>query len=98
MPRIKTSFSAAIFISAMLVVLFGKTSPAQSTDQNLPTPVLINEISGTIPALDVGDPRSTRHFYAFEATPGDLLITVNSRNLNGDIDVFTAVTYRPLTK
>jgi hypothetical protein len=40
----------------------------------------------------------TRHFYAFEATPGDLLVTVNSRNLNGDVDIFTAITFRPLTK
>jgi len=71
---------------------------AQSTNQELPTPVLSNEINGTIPVLDLGDSRSTRHYYAFEATPGDLIVTVNSRNLNGDVDVFTAVTFRPLTK
>ena len=71
---------------------------AQSSDQSLPTAVLTNEISGRIPALDLGDPRQTRHFYAFEATPGDLLVTVNSRNLNGDVDIFTAVTFRPLMK
>jgi hypothetical protein len=71
---------------------------AQSADQSLPTPVFSNEINGTIAALDVGDPRLTRHFYAFEATPGDLSVTVNSRNLNGDVDIFTAVTFRPLLK
>jgi hypothetical protein len=71
---------------------------AQSPNQELPTPVLSNEINGTIPVLDLGDSRSTRHYYAFEATPGDLILTVNSRNLNGDIDVFTALTFRPLTK
>ena len=71
---------------------------AQSSDQSLPTPVLTNEINGTITALDVGDSRLTRHFYAFEATPGDLTVTVNSRNLNGDVDIFTAVTFRPLLK
>jgi hypothetical protein len=71
---------------------------AQSTNPELPTPVFSNEINGTIPALDLGDSRLTRHFYAFEATPGDLIVTVNSRNLNGDVDVFTAVTFRPLTK
>jgi hypothetical protein len=48
--------------------------------------------------LDLGDARLTRHFYAFEGTPGDLILTVNSRNLNGDMDVFTAVTFRPLMK
>lgn len=60
--------------------------------------MVTSEIEGTIPALDVGDSRLTRHFYAFEATPGDLSVTVNSRNLNGDVDVFTAVTFRPLLK
>jgi hypothetical protein len=68
---------------------------AQSSDQNLPTPVLNNEITGKIKPLDLGDPRLTRHFYAFEGSPGDLLITIDSKNLNGDIDVFTAVTFRP---
>lgn len=71
---------------------------AQSTNPELPTPVLSNEINGTIMPLDVGDSRFTRHYYAFEASPGDLIVTVNSRNLNGDVDVFTAVTFRPLTK
>jgi hypothetical protein len=74
------------------------TAAAQSSDQALPTAVVTNEISGTIRALDLGDPRLTQHYYAFEATPGDLLITVNTRNLNGDVDVFTAVTFRPLMK
>ena len=71
---------------------------AQSNDQSLPTPVLTNEINGTIAPLDIGDARMTRHYYAFEATPGDLIVTVNSRNLNGDVDVFTAISFRPLTK
>lgn len=71
---------------------------AQATSQELPTPVFSNEINGTIAALDLGDSRLTRHYYAFEATPGDLIVTVNSRNLNGDVDLFTAVTFRPLTK
>jgi len=71
---------------------------AQSSDQSLPTPVLTNEINGRIKALDLGDPRSTRHFYAFEGNPGDLLITIDTKNLNGDFDVFTSVTFRPLMK
>lgn len=71
---------------------------AQSTNPELPTPVLTNEINGTVTALDLGDSRLTRHYYAFEAAPGDLSVTVNSRNLNGDVDVFTAITFRPLTK
>jgi hypothetical protein len=70
----------------------------QSTDQALPTAVLSNEIEAKIAPLDLGDARVTRHYYAFEGTPGDLEISINSRNLNGDMDVFTAVTFRPLMK
>lgn len=91
---------SSILLLMVLAVLFALAPSrfAQSTDQTLPTPVLTNEITGKIKALDLGDPRSTRHFYAFDASPGDLLITVDSKNLNGDIDVFTAVTFRPLMK
>jgi hypothetical protein len=87
-----------VLLAVMAFALRGGTANAQSSDQSLPTPVLSNEISGKIVALDLGDPRLSRHFYAFEGTPGDLLITVNSRNLNGDVDVFTAVTFKPLMK
>ncbi|MDX6404223.1 MAG: hypothetical protein QOH70_1678 [Blastocatellia bacterium] len=82
----------------IMVGVFAATTRSQSSDQNLPTPVLANDINGRIAALDLGDSRSTRHFYAFEGNPGDLLITIDGKNLNGDIDVFTAVTFRPLTK
>ncbi|HZN07730.1 MAG TPA: hypothetical protein VFB65_13135 [Pyrinomonadaceae bacterium] len=57
-----------------------------------------NTVTGRIAARDLGDSRLTDHYYAFTGTPGDLLITVQSTNLNGDIDVFTAVTLRPLLK
>lgn len=53
---------------------------------------------GTIAARDLGDSRSTDHFYAFTGTPGDVLITVKSNNLNGDVDLFTAGSLRPLMK
>jgi hypothetical protein len=81
------------FLCAITPVVFG-----QSSDQSLPAAVLANEINGRITALDLGDARLTRHFYAFEGTPGDLLITIDSKNLNGDMDIFTAVTLRPLMK
>lgn len=71
---------------------------AQSTDIAWPSPVRSNEVRAIIPARDLGDPRVTDHFYAFIANPGDLLITVDSRNLNGDIDVFTSSSLRPLLK
>jgi hypothetical protein len=71
---------------------------AQSLDPNAPSPVRINTVTGHIAARDLGDSRLTDHYYAFTGTPGDLLITVQSQNLNGDIDVFTAGTLRPLLK
>lgn len=95
------SFRKQLFVALVLPGLLGAISSAvfgQSSDQSLPTPVLANEINGRITALDLGDPRSTRHFYAFEGTPGDLLVTIDSKNLNGDMDIFTAVTFRPLMK
>ena len=93
--NVKKSFLVGLFVVACG---FARVVSAQSSDQSLPTPVLSNDLSGKIVALDVGDPRATRHFYAFAASPGDLLITVDSKNLDGDIDVFTAITFRPLMK
>jgi len=95
--KFRTNFFVSFSLTAILSVL-ASTGFAQSSDQNLPTPVLTNEINGTITALDLGDARLTRRFYAFEANPGDLIITLDSNKLNGDIDVFTAVTFRPLMK
>ena len=88
-------FVTALFLALLAIA---QSAAAQSNDQSLPTPVLTNEINGRIAALDLGDPRLTRRFYAFEGVPGDLLVTLSSRNLNGDIDIFTAVTFRPVMK
>jgi len=93
--QVKRIFQACLFIIA------GALTPAvwaQSTEQSLPTPLLSNDVSGKIAARDLGDSRVTRHFYAFSASPGDLLVTVDSKNLDGDVDVFTAITFRPLMK
>lgn len=95
----KTSTIArATALIVLLVVSFGDRALAQSTDVAWPSPVRTNEVAGTIVARDLGDPRVTDHFYAFTGTPGDLLVTVDSRNLNGDIDVFTLSGLRPLLK
>jgi len=96
MYKLRNSILFLMVMAGLCAV--GPNSLAQSSDQGLPTPVLNNEINGRIKPLDLGDPRATRHFYAFEGSPGDLLITIDSKNLNGDIDVFTAVTFRPLMK
>ena len=71
---------------------------AQSTDARFPTPVQTSEVLGTIAARDIGDARLTDYFYTFTGVPGDLLITFESRNLNGDLDIFTAGELRPLLK
>src|SRR5687767_9672111 len=71
---------------------------AQSTDITAPTPIRNHDVFGAIAPRDLGDARLTDHFYAFTGTPGDLLITIEGRNLNGDVDVFTAAGLRPLMK
>jgi len=96
MYKLRNSILFLMVIAGLCAV--APNGRAQSSDQSLPTPILNNEINGRIKPLDLGDPRATRHFYAFEGSPGDLLITIDSKNLNGDIDVFTAVTFRPLMK
>ena len=71
---------------------------AQSLDAATPAPVRSNNLIGKIAARDLGDSRLTDHYYAFTGTPGDLTITIQSKNLNGDLDVFTAGSLRPLLK
>jgi hypothetical protein len=89
-----------IYGGLLLVLLLALPSSAkpQSTEATAPTPISANDLSGSIAARDIGDSRFTHHFYAFSGNPGDVLITVQSRNLNGDVDVFTAGTLRPLLK
>lgn len=85
--------------ATLLLLLFTFAgASAQSTDIEFPTPVRAGEISGTIAPRDLGDSRLTRYFYSFTGAPGDLVITAESRNLEGAVDVFTAGTLRPLAK
>jgi hypothetical protein len=87
-----------MFLSVAFLLLAATSVAPQSIDPNAPSPVRSNSVTGRIAARDLGDARLTDHYYAFTGTPGDLLITVQSTNLNGDIDVFTAGTLRPLLK
>jgi hypothetical protein len=84
--------------AVFLLTAWAGYTRGQSTDIAWPSPIRANEVRASIPARDLGDPRVTDHFYAFIGNPGDLLITVDSRNLNGDIDVFTSSNLRPLLK
>jgi hypothetical protein len=88
----------APFCALALLLLLSASAAAQSKELEYPWPIRSNEISGTIAPRDVGDSRLTRYFYTFTGTPGDLIVTVEGRNLEGDVDVFTAGTLRPLAK
>jgi hypothetical protein len=90
-------FAGLAHLLALLCCLGGVVS-AQSTDISTPAPVRTNEVLGSISARDIGDSRLTDHFFAFTGKPGDLLITIDSRNINGDVDVFTSTGLRPLLK
>lgn len=87
-----------MFLTATLVLFAAASLRAQSIDVNSPTPVVSNEIAGSIAPLDIGDARSTRFYYTFNGLPGDLELTVESNNLEGDVDIFLAGNLRPLTK
>ena len=87
-------------MAAALVLLTAAGVPAraQSGDVTYPTPVFSGEVSGRIAPRDVGDPRRTRHFYTFRGTEGDLVVSLETSQLSGAVDVFTATTLRPLLK
>ena len=87
-----------ISVTTVLLLVIGIDAQAQSSDARFPTPVSSNEIVDSIPARDLGDSRLTDYFYTFTGLPGDLLITLESKNLNGDVDIFTAGELRPLMK
>jgi hypothetical protein len=97
--RYKSAVDRVAFALATLVFfVIANTATAQSIDPNSPSPVRSSNLTGKILARDLGDSRLTDHYYKFRGLPGDLLVTVQSKNLNGDIDVFTAGTLRPLLK
>lgn len=92
-PLAKTTL-ATLF----LLVAFCAGARAQSSDPFHPTPVFTGEVSAHILPRDVGDARRTRHFYTFTGREGDIVVNVESTNLNGDVDLYTATSFRPLTK
>ncbi|HEX8136535.1 MAG TPA: hypothetical protein VF544_02985 [Pyrinomonadaceae bacterium] len=85
-------------IALLLLLLSALSAAAQSQDLGFPTAVSTNEIGGRIAARDIGDARLTRHYYILAGTPGDFVFTVTSNNLNGDVDIFTAGSLRPMGK
>jgi hypothetical protein len=87
-----------LLAALLLLLLSALSAAAQSQDLGFPTAVSTNEISGHITARDIGDARLTRHYYILAGTPGDFIFTVTSSNLNGDVDIFTAGSLRPMGK
>src|SRR5882762_3368340 len=96
--RLKLGQIKIIVYTAFLVVSASVAARTQSTEIEYPTPLRSNQVTATIEPLDIGDPRQTHHYYAFTGTQGDLVITVVSKNLNGDVDIFTSSGLRPLVK
>lgn len=89
---------ATIASALLLTLLVSIGIAAQSTDIQFPMPIRANEIGGRIAPRDLGDARLTRYFYSLTGMPGDLVVIVESSNLDGDVDVFAAETLRPLAK
>jgi hypothetical protein len=99
MPFTFFKLTARRLILATAFALLPIVSPyGQSIDLTSPTPVVSNEIAGSIAPLDIGDARSSRFFYIFNGVQGDLELAVESNNLDGDVDIFLANNMRPLTK
>ncbi len=86
-----------LFCIILLALCFFNTQ-AQSIRQDFPTPITTNEISGRVPARDIGDARLTTYFYGFNGIQGDVFVNVQTNNFNGDIEVFTAENLKSLTK
>lgn len=97
-PTLLNRISSLFACAFLLLFLFALSAEAQSTDVDQPTPVTSGEVRGRIVARDIGDSRLTRHFYILTGTPGDLVVKVESQNLNGDVDLFQVGTLRPLAK
>ena len=94
----KITDKKSFFSVALTIFLLSVSTLCQSADQNSPTPVRTNEISGNIRARDIGDARLTTHFYGFDGGQGDIFVNVVTRNFTGDIDVFSEDNLKPLSK
>lgn len=88
----------SLAVSLMLSAVLASVVFAQSSSADYPAPIFSNEVSGRIAPRDIGDARLTRHFYTFNGREGDLVFTVESSDLNGNVDVFTARGLRPLAQ
>lgn len=82
----------------MIAISFAAEVFPQSIEQNRPSPIVSNEISGQIKARDIGDSRLTTYYFAFNGGRGDIFINVVTTNFNGDIDIYELSGLVPRTK
>lgn len=94
----KVTFLIRLVFLTVICCVAAAALYGQSTQQDFPTPVTGNDISGTIRARDVGDSRLTTYYYVLKSDQGDLFVNLVTKNFTGDIDVFTADGLRPMTK
>jgi hypothetical protein len=87
-----------VWVILLGVFLFAAPVFPQSTSLDFPTPVSTDQIAGRIRARDIGDSRLTSHYYLFETGTGDVLLNIETSNLNGDVDIYTAGSLKPLLK
>jgi hypothetical protein len=92
------SKTAGLISFAIVLLVSASGLNAQSTLQDHPTPIIRNELNGTIRARDLGDARLTTYYYWFEGSQGDVFINLTTKNFAGDIDVFTQNGLKTLTK
>ncbi len=91
-------FNSQIIKLLIFLLLTAGILIAQSDSQNFPTPITTNEVTGTIPARDIGDSRLTTYYYGFDGTQGDIFVNLVTKNFNGDIDVFVVGGQQSLSK
>jgi hypothetical protein len=96
--KLFAKFIRSIILQGFLFCVVVSLAKAQSTEQNFPTPITQNQLAGKIQARDIGDSRLTTYFFTFNGDQGDIFLTVQADNLNGDIDIFEAETLKPITK
>ncbi|QQS41870.1 MAG: hypothetical protein IPM63_02690 [Acidobacteriota bacterium] len=94
----RSSFLARALACGLFAFLCSVGAFAQSNDPNFPTPVVGNEVSGTIQARAIGDPRLTTYYFIFNGNRGDVFINIYTTNFKGEIDIYTAQGLDPRTK
>ena len=99
MKNLALKIKILFLLSGIVFFAFGiSNANAQSIRQDFPTPITSNEISGKVPARDIGDARLTSYYFGFNGVQGDIFVNVQTKNFNGDIEIFTADNLKSLTK